>query len=121
LTEADLVLGFEPHHISVAVVDANAPADRTFLLREIVELLEHVADSDVTSGRARAAVAAADEHRVTRRGDVTRLTIPNPLGMPEHDMYETAVEIDLLVRQLVRSLFKPPGREAMRPPTREVK
>lgn len=119
LAEADLVLGFEPHHVSAAVVDANASAARTFLLREIVELLEPAADSVSMNARARAAVAAADERRAERGSNVTRLTIPDPvqLGRPARGVYKTAIEIDELVRQLVRGLFRP--REDIRPPIRE--
>src|SRR5206468_2429041 len=40
LAQVDLVVGFEAAHVRQAVVDAGAPRDRAFTMREIVRLLE---------------------------------------------------------------------------------
>ena len=108
LAEADLVLGFEPHHVAAAVIDAAADPARTFLLREFVELLD-AAGADGTVQYARAEVAAADERRPRPRGDSARFVIPDPAGRTSRVMLATASAIDELVRRLVLGLF---GRRA---------
>jgi protein-tyrosine-phosphatase len=105
LAEADLVLGFEPHHVAAAVVDSAAVPGRTFLLRELVKLLSPVARADGSVQHARTEVAAADQRRSTSRRDAARFGIADPAGQPPRVMLATATEIDELVRRLVRSLF----------------
>ena len=46
LANADLVLGFEPSHLVLAVVEGEAPPGRAFLLAELVRLLEGVVAAD---------------------------------------------------------------------------
>lgn len=104
LASADLVVGFEPMHVSAAVVEGGAHASRTFLLGELVTLLDvSTADSDPCE-RARFVVADADSRRVryNARPDVL---IPDPLGKSAKVMRRTADQIDRLVRQLVIGLF----------------
>lgn len=108
LAEVDLVLGFEPHHVAAAVIDAAADPARTFLLRELVELLD-APGADGTVQCARAEVAAADERRPRPRGDAARFVISDPAGRSPRVMLVTASEIDELVRRLVLGLF---GRRA---------
>lgn len=101
---ADLVLGFEPFHQAVAVVDGGAPAANTFLVAELVSLLDTppVGADDAT--RARTAVAYADSRRVRSRPAETA-TVADPLGKPDEVMFGTAERIEELVRLLVDGLF----------------
>ena len=109
LADADLVLGFEPHHVATAVIDGAAAPGRTFLLRELVELLELSAQVDGTIRNARAEVTAAHERRPKPWSDAAAFVIPDPAGRPPGVMLATATEIDELVRRMVRGLF---GRQA---------
>ena len=109
LADADLVLGFEPHHVAAAVIDGAAPPTCVFLLREFVELIEPASPADGSAQHARAEVAAADERRPRPRGDAARFVVPDPAGRSSRAMLATASEIDELVRQLVLGLF---GRRA---------
>lgn len=112
LESADLVLGFEPSHVSAAVIDARATVDRTFLLGELVSLLDEPPTSDDPYLRARSAIAAADARRVRSRPDAA-LAIADPLGQPAAVVARISLEVDALVRRLVRGLFgiEPSERE----------
>jgi protein-tyrosine-phosphatase len=104
LDGADLVLGFEPSHVSIAVVEGGADAGRTFLLGELAALLDApVVDMDALA-RARALVYAADLRRVRSRPDTTH-SITDPLGKSGKVMRRTAEQIDRLVRDVVVRLF----------------
>ncbi len=104
LGDADLVLGFEPFHLAIAVVDGGAPPANTFLLAELASLLEApLADGDEVA-RARAAVAFADSRRVRSRPS-RAATLGDPLGRPDEVMVSTAERIEELVRRLVNGLF----------------
>ena len=104
LADSDLVLGFEPAHLSTAVVDGGAHPSRTFLLGELVLLLDAGGvHSDPPEG-ARRAVATANARRVRSRPDVTHV-IADPYGKPAKVMRRTAAEIDGLVQALVGGLF----------------
>lgn len=104
LADSDLVLGFEPAHLSTAVVDGHAHPSRTFLLGELVRLLDSGGvDPDPAEG-ARRAVATANARRVRSRPDVTHV-IADPYGQPAKAMRRTAAEIDRLVQALVGGLF----------------
>jgi protein-tyrosine-phosphatase len=109
LAEADLVLGFEPHHVAAAVIDGAAVPGRTFLLREFVELIESVSGADGTTQHARSEVTTAHERRAKSSSTATRFVIPDPAGRSAGVMLATATEIDDLVRRIVRGLF---GRRA---------
>lgn len=104
LSEADLVLGFEPTHVSIAVVEARANIGHTFLLGELVPLLEPSLVHEDPCQRARSAVSIADSRRVRTRPDASRV-IADPYGLPTKAMLRTADEIDRLVRALVSGLF----------------
>jgi protein-tyrosine-phosphatase len=112
LESADLVLGFEPSHVSAAVIDARANVDRTFLLGELVSLLEEAPTSDDPYLRARSAIAAADARRVRSRPDAAK-ALADPIGQPAAVVERISLEVDELVRRLVRGLFgiEPDGRE----------
>jgi protein-tyrosine-phosphatase len=105
LAQADLVLGFEQHHVAAAVIDGAAVPGRTFLLRELVELLDPLTQADGTIQFARAEVAAAHEGRAKPSSDAARFVIPDPAGRSPRVMLATATEIDELVRRIAQGLF----------------
>jgi protein-tyrosine phosphatase len=106
LDDADLVLGFEPSNVAAAIAEGGASPNRTFLLRELVMLLDPRVDADHPVARARAVVAAADARRVPSGSYFSpALVVADPLGRPAKVMHETAAEIERLVRQLVLGLF----------------
>jgi protein-tyrosine-phosphatase len=106
LGRADLVLGFEPFHLSLAVVEAAARPERAFLLGEFAGLISDVTASEGASD-ASELVLAADSRRVRSRPD-SAATLADPLGQPAPVMFATAERIDELVRQVVRGLFDGP-------------
>jgi protein-tyrosine-phosphatase len=82
LSGADLVLGFERIHVATAVVEANAPRERTFTLPELVELLdglETLGGGDPV-GRAKRIVALAGEARRSLEANPVLPEIPDPWG-----------------------------------------
>jgi low molecular weight protein-tyrosine phosphatase len=107
LDEADLVIGFETKHVARAVVDAGARRERTFLLGELVEILEAgVGTSSGTEGAggARDAVARADE----KRDHVSPPTpIGDPYGGPAAGYERAASSVRDLTRRLAAALFPP--------------
>ncbi len=104
LGDADLVLGFEPFHQAVAVVEGGAPAAHTFLLAELVSLLEEPFAGSVSETDARAAVAYADSRRVRSR-PAAEAAIADPIGRPDDMMSQIATQIDDLVAGLVHGLL----------------
>lgn len=105
LAEADLVLGFEPHHVAAAVIDGAALPDRVFLLREFAELIEAGSRADSSAQHARSEVLAAHASRATPSSSAARFVIADPVGRSSSVMYATAVEIEALVRRIVWGLF----------------
>jgi protein-tyrosine phosphatase len=104
LAAADLVVGFESSHVSIAVVEGAARPEHTFLLGELAALLDVPGVDPDPCVRARTSIATADARRVRTRPDVTRV-IPDPFGKSTKVMHGTADEIDRLVRKLVHGLF----------------
>lgn len=113
LQHADLVVGFERAHVGAAVLEAGAPRERSFLLTELVELLDGV---PVLEGRdplrrARAAISEAESGRRQDEGDWYD-EIPDPLGGSARLARQVADEVQRLTVALVQSLFgvesKPP-------------
>jgi protein-tyrosine phosphatase len=100
----DLVLGFEPFHLAIAIADAGADPGSTFLLGELVPLLETgPREPDGVRG-ARAAVADADSRRARSR-PADEAAILDPLGRRDEVMFDIARRIDDLVLRLVHGLF----------------
>jgi protein-tyrosine-phosphatase len=97
LSEADLVLGFEYHHLAAAVTAGGARRERTFTVPELVTLLEEAgADAD-----PRRAVQRADE----ARPDGLRPEIADPLGGSPEVFHGTALEVRALTERLAELLF----------------
>jgi len=106
LGDVDLVIGFELNHIARAVVDAEARRDRTFLLREIVEILESTfepVDAADPPAHARELVRLADERRSRLR--VPALPIDDPYGRPAAEYERAALDVGDLSRRLATALF----------------
>lgn len=118
LRTADLIVGFERAHIGAAVLEAQAPRERSFLLTEIVELLEElppVFDAEPLA-RARSAVASADALRRESPAEWHE-EIPDPLGGSSRLARDVANDVQRLTISLLRGLF---GSEAVAPAARRL-
>ena len=107
LRNADLILGFELHHVATAVVEGGAPAEKVFFLKEIVRLLEAVPPSgeEDPERRARARIQRAAEMRSFDHPHHTGEGIPDPFGHSNQVYAETAELIQDLCRRLIAGLF----------------
>jgi protein-tyrosine phosphatase len=114
LVRADLVLGFERMHVATAVVDGGAPADRTFTMPELVELLREVEPrANDPVDRAREAIALAQEARGGHPELLDRSELPDPYGRSARVYRETADRVEALCEELAARLFRvPPRRHA---------
>lgn len=89
LSHESLVVGFEPRHMSAAVEIAGARAERTFLLRELNELLDHVDVAPTADPIARAIqtiVGANVYRRLEPRRWVGR-EIGDPMGLTQPEQH----------------------------------
>lgn len=105
LTNVDLVLGFEPSHVSAAVIEAGASPERTFLLGELVMLLDGEARGEDPCERAREVVSRADSRRTRTRIRMDARVIPDPMGRSQKTMNRIAGDIDDLVCRLLEGMF----------------
>ena len=107
LSQADLVLCFERSHLASAVVEGGAPAERVFLLLELLELLEKVPDAEEETGveRARRLVARAAEVRPDRLWPEARFEFPDPLAGPPSDYPRIVSRLHELCGRLTERLF----------------
>jgi protein-tyrosine-phosphatase len=107
LEDVDLLLGFEPAHIRQAVVDAQAPRQRSFTMSDFVPLLPAaglaVPNEEVVK-RARSLVAAAGE-RLAESQNPTMSAMPDPFGGPWKVYRQTASDVRDLSITLVERLF----------------
>jgi low molecular weight protein-tyrosine phosphatase len=106
LDHADLVVGFEAYHLAAAVVDAGALAERTFLLRELVDLVQDLRPITVNEIHdTRAVVASAHARRASFRR--SSLALADPYGRSKRVYREVARTIDSLTSTLAMRLFGP--------------
>jgi protein-tyrosine phosphatase len=106
LQGADLVIGFEPAHVSAAVVDGAAARERTFSIIELADLLDEGSSRPAETHSPGEAVERA---AARRRGTfLTAPAIADPLGSPQEVFNRTAIEIDRLVDRIARSLSPSP-------------
>jgi protein-tyrosine phosphatase len=105
LSGADLVIGFEQIHVSMAVVGAKAQRERTFLITELVAGLDETTppQADGVVELARASVQQADEarkaaHRIPQE-------IADPIGGPGTGYRKTADEVYRLTSRVAELLF----------------
>ncbi|HEX9378928.1 MAG TPA: hypothetical protein VF872_05000 [Gaiellaceae bacterium] len=122
LQDVDLLLGFEPAHVQQAVVDAQAPRDRSFTVRDFVSLLPAAgpatAREDVVK-RARSLVAATGE-RFAELPTPTMKTMRDPFGGPWKLYRRTASDIRDLSIVLVESLFGVADAQGLPPIPRQL-
>jgi protein-tyrosine phosphatase len=106
LSAADLVVGFEFHHVAAAVVEGRAPAAKTFLLKELVRLVREFAppqDPDPFA-RARMLIELADELR--RKTDhVFGEEIRDPAGRKLGAFRDIVAEVVRSCDEMTRLLF----------------
>jgi protein-tyrosine-phosphatase len=107
LQDVDLLLGFEPAHVHQAVVDAQAPRERSFTVRDFVSLLPAggvAAPREDVVKRARSLVAATGE-RFAELPNPTMRAMRDPFGGPWKVYRQTASDIRDLSIILVESLL----------------
>jgi protein-tyrosine phosphatase len=103
LAGADLVIGFEPFHVSAAVVDGGASVERTFTIVELAELLGQV---DRNPADAPTPQAVLPFLHARRTGSFLAAgAIADPLGGSDADFRRTVEEIDRLVEVIAAGLF----------------
>jgi protein-tyrosine-phosphatase len=96
LAGADLVIGFERQHVARAVVEADAPWERTFTLPQAVELLE----ASAREGSPRERVNAVQPGSVVEAPEVE-----DPIGLRTSRQRQIVAEIERLTTRLARALF----------------
>lgn len=103
LSEADLVIGFELVHVSMAVAGAKALRERTFLLTDLAAALDEAGPSQENGvvERARAAVRRADAVRLTG----TPQEIGDPIGGPASGYQKAADAVNRLTSRVAERLF----------------
>ena len=100
LSDVDLVVGFEPRHISAAVVDGGAQLGRTFTVTELAGLLElQHAGGSFADVIARAAAR--------RRNPLSSPALADPVGAGAAEIARTIRTIDGLVATIARVLLPP--------------
>jgi protein-tyrosine-phosphatase len=107
LAEVDLVVGFEPFHVSAAVVDGRAPRERVFSILELVELLRRIEAEltvDEVADDPSKLVAAA--HALRSGSFLSAPAVDDPWGRPAAEMRRTAERLDALVEVVARVLFQ---------------
>ena len=117
LLDADLVVGFEPFHVSAAVVVGEAESSRAFTLHELAGLLDGV-DLPTATGLERARLALGTAH--AKRALDNRLAVPSladPAGRSQRAYLKLAREIDALTASLADQLFVAGARSRRRPRT----
>ena len=104
----DLVLGFELLHVRAAVGTSHAPAERTFVLPELVHLLEALPAPPVTETLewARRRIQQANRLRAEAGSSLPAHDVPDPIGRPASVQRRTAEEVRELVSRLTRALFR---------------
>jgi protein-tyrosine phosphatase len=110
LSRADLVIGFEIAHLAEAVVEAGAAPERTFMLREVVDLLEELpGEPSGTVADARAALLHANALRPANSMPSPDHQIGDPVGGTPDVFRATATTLRQLAQRLVQGLFGSAG------------
>jgi protein-tyrosine-phosphatase len=103
LRDKDLVIGFEPAHVSAAIATGGAAAENTFMLLELPDLLEGVAPYGHEIAEARRLICRMHVARLAH--DAPPEALRDPYGEPEQVMAETARLIDTTISHLTVALF----------------
>jgi protein-tyrosine-phosphatase len=106
LSVADLVVGFEFHHVASAVVEARAPATKTFLARELVRLAsEFVPPAGIDPvARARTLIELAHDLR-EKTGPSIGEEIADPAGRKLGAFRDIVLEVVHACDEMTRVLF----------------
>ena len=104
LTDADLVVGFEPAHVSAAIVDGGAGVERTFSLAELSGILSSLA-STLSPALGREEVRAL-AHASRPGGFLSTPVIRDPLGGTDQQVLDAVEEIAGHVHVLARLLLR---------------
>jgi protein-tyrosine-phosphatase len=102
LRDCDLVVGFERKHVTAAVVDGGAAVERTFTLRELVDLLRGLS---APPGDARERIAEAHAARPPDFRNQPLPEIRDPLGLPAPEQRAVARAVEDQVSKLTAALF----------------
>jgi protein-tyrosine-phosphatase len=106
LSDVDLVVGFEFHHVAAAVVEGRAPAEKAFLLKELVRLAREFPpppDPDPLV-RARTLIELADGLR-RRTGHVLGEEIRDPAGRKLRPFRDIVFEVVETCEEMTALLF----------------
>jgi protein-tyrosine phosphatase len=106
LADADLVVGFELKHAVAAVEVAGARVERTFVLSELVELLDNGKSEEPDPvERARARI---EEAHARRRAGAPRgiREIDDPVSLPAAGQREVAHTVYEITREVAERLFE---------------
>ena len=104
LASSDLAIGFEPSHVAAAVETGGVPAERSFLLAELADVLE----VDVLPWPAGTdTLSAKVDHANARRFASARLrrSVPDPVGKSDREFERTYDEIARCVAIVGTRLF----------------
>ena len=106
LENADLVVGFEPGHVSGAVVDGRADATKTFSLIELGELLDGF---ELDRGSAPETTIRA-AHAQRTGSFLTAPSLADPLGASDAFFEQMADSIEAHIATIADVLFGPSVR-----------
>ena len=106
LSKVDLVIGFELNHVATAVVEAGAPASRTFLLKELVRLGRGIPPPMLGDpiARARAVIDLSDDLR-RRSAPAYGEEIRDPAGRKIKAFREIVFEVVRTCDDMIALLF----------------
>jgi low molecular weight protein-tyrosine phosphatase len=117
LADADLVIGFEPAHVSAAVIDGGAARDRTFSIIELVELLDRLRTEGAGDAHPSRVVELAHARR--QPSFLAAASVADPLGGSDEDFRKTAEQIVRLIDAIAHGLFGSTAHSAIWQPELE--
>jgi protein-tyrosine-phosphatase len=109
LSQSSLVVGFEPQHITAAIEIAGARAERAFLLRELVDLLQQIG-VDTRSHpieRAIETIARAHSRRLEEPRRWIGREIGDPIGLSEREQRAIGQAVCDGATRMAHELFGP--------------
>jgi len=107
LERADLIVGFEPGHVSAAVVDGGADATRTFSLIELGELLEGLRGGPPDPSTPDMVIRAA--HGCRKDSFLSTQALADPYGMSDEVFVRILEAIDRRVETIAEVIFGIPA------------
>ena len=108
LRDTELVVGFELRHVAAAVELGGSSLARTFLLPELLDLLDRAGPVGDGSPAARAAEAVAGAHATRTVGPRRLDEIDDPFSLPPDRQRAIAGEVFDATRRLAARLFANP-------------